>query len=236
MDKTAQQDEFITTPIGSEPIVKGVWDKYFSGPHKNIIINLRAAIKKNPELQMVLIQKFPGFSWAEFADMPGSNSFQQIKTTLDTLLGVPAIASGADQVKSSIEIYMAVYNLMLSKLEAQKKQPPKPPVPDVPQEGRKERASPRKKPIPSNKVKQLQKNLGVEETGLWNEKSNAAFLGWLRGKGWDKHIQNNRFTGNINDALAAMKVEETPEKQLDLNDLEQRQGARLEALKKLADK
>lgn len=227
MDKLAQQEEspLLTTQIDSEPLVKGVWDKYFAPHHAKLIRILRVDIKNDPELKTLLAASFPGFSWPEFADMPTQSTLSGIKDTIGRLMSVPAVQRAPGMVHAAQE-FMDQYNLMIKQLNQ--------PQPSASK-------APAKKPTqPSPKVKQLQQLLGVPSTGLWNAQTNTTFLNWLKTNGWDKYIVNNRFTGKIDDAIDAILVEKASPGQGKPVELAgqpgaQRRAGRLEALKKLGE-
>jgi len=224
MEKLAQQDDspLLTTPISEEEAVKGIWNKFFADKHNRIISNLRALFDKDPQLKVDLTQMFPGYAWAEFADMPTKNSLQELAAAVERLGDVRRIQMNQDAM-SAIQLYMSQYKMLLDRLRSS----------DKPRE--KSRA-PRS---PSPKVKELQQLLGVNPTGLWNEQSNVAFLSWLKQKGWDKnYVKNNKFTGKIDDAINALNIEKAaPDKPAqpagELASLTQRQTSRLDRLKKL---
>lgn len=229
MKKIAAEDSpLLTTPINSEPLVMGVWNKYFADKHAKIIQLIRANMRNDVGLQTVLTQAFPGFTWPELADMPTNNTFEQLKNEIDKLNSIPQVQS-AQGVPDAIKLYLEQYNLMLKQLQ-------------TPQHGAASKA-PRKSLSP--KVKQLQELLGVPATGSWNPQTNTAFLSWLKMKGWDKYISGNRFTGNIDDAIRAMLIEKSsPQEEAEVpgepgsmdnyvKTLEQKQSSRLERLKKL---
>ncbi len=229
MKKYAQEDSpLLTTPINSEPLIVGVWKKYFADKHAQIVRLLRSSLRENVQLQAALTQAFPGFTWPEFADMPTKNSFEELKNDLDKLNSIPQVQS-AQGVSEAIKLYLDQYNLMLKQLQ-------------TPQHGAASKA-PRKNLSP--KVKQLQELLGVPATGSWNPQTNEAFLSWLKEKGWDKYISGNRFTGNIDDAIRTMRLEKDfPDQEQEapgepgsldyyVKTLEQKQSSRLERLKKL---
>jgi len=223
MDKLAQQDSpLLTTQIGSEPLVKGVWDKYFSTHHAKIVRLLRANIKNEPGLQAALTSVFPGFSWPEFADMPYKNTLEGIKGTLDHLMSIPQVKQAAG-MENAIQQFIDQYNAMIKQLSQPQAASKAPPT--------------KKRPIqPSPKVKKLQELLGVPSTGLWNIQTNTAFLNWLKANGWDKYIVNNRFTGKIDDAITTMLTERaSPEAAPASETATPRQADRLTRLKKLAD-
>lgn len=222
MDKLAQQEisPLLTTPIDAEPLVKGVWNKYFAQPHAKIVRMLRSNMQHDPGLQTALTTVFPGYSWPEFADMPSKATLMSIKDSLSRIMALPQTKEAAG-VEHAIASFMEQYNQMVDQLQQQpSKEAPK-----------------AKKPAQSGKVKELQQLLGIEQSGLWNTQTNNAFLSWLKANGWDKYISNNRFTGNINDALTAILTEKaSPDKPMPATEEvspSQRQAARLEALKKL---
>lgn len=198
MNKLAQEaNPLFTSPINSEKLIAGVWNKFLANKHKDIIATLRAAMQKNPNLQMELTQMFPGFSWPEFSSMPTNSSLEELAATVQRLMGSKMVQADP-KAYAALKLYMDQYKLMLGKVQDNASKAPAKP----------------KKPNISPKIKQLQKLLGVPETGLWDEQSNTAFLAWLKAKKWDKYISGNRFTGNIDDAIRAMLIEkdsETPE-------------------------
>ena len=192
MDKLAQQDDpLLSSPIGSEELIMGVWNKYFADKHKDAVSNLRALIQKDPGLQAELTQMFPGWSWPEFADTPTKDSLGQIASTMERIMDNKRVQM-SEPTFNALQAYMAQYNAVLDTLKQRSGQTP----------------ARSKKPIPASpKVKQLQQLLGVPATGLWNQQSNAAFLNWLKANKWDKYISGNKFTGKIDDAIRAMLVE-----------------------------
>lgn len=225
MDKLAQEESpLLTTQIGSEPLVKNVWDKYFAPIHAKVIRLLRTNIKNEPGLQTALTSAFPGFSWPEFADMPLGNTLSGVKNTIDRLMSIPQVQQ-APGIQHAAQEFMDQYNLMIKQLQH--------PAPVA-------NKMPAKKPAqPSPKIKQLQQLLGVPSNGLWNSQTNQAFLSWLQTNGWDKYVVNNRFTGKIDDAIEAMLVEKASPGQGNPVELAGKPGSsarrahRIEALKKL---
>jgi hypothetical protein len=216
MNKYAQQTDspLLTTPIDSELSVVNIWNKYFAEKHSKIVKIIRTNIKTDPALHTALSSSFPGFEWPEFADTPTKNTFVNIKNALDKIMAVPQ-AKASIGVEAAVQAYMDQYNAMLKQLQSSaSKQPPR-----------------AKKPTqPSQKVKELQSLLSVEQTGFWSQQTNVAFLDWLKTHGWNKYISNGKFTGNINDAITTILAENTP---AETENPVQRQADRLARLKKL---
>lgn len=223
MDKIAQQtdaDFFISTPISDDKALLGVWNKYFSDKHNEIVSSLRTAFQKDQELHAVLSSSFPGFTWPEFAETPIKNSFKEIRQSIDKIAGMPK-AMAAPKVGDAIRIFISQYDLMLQHLKnsASKNTEPRP-------------KTKTKTPALVEKIKKLQGLLGVTQTGVWSKTDNNTFLSWLNTKGWGKYIKDGRFVGDINDAINALLIEQVPEGQPS-EEFIQRQSNRANKFKKL---
>lgn len=215
MNKSAQIDSpLLTTPISSNQGIMNVWNKYFAAAHAKIVRILRSNLKNEPSLQTALGKAFPGYEWPEFADMPTNNTFASIKTSLDRIMAVPQ-AKAAAGIEHAIQAYTDQYDMMLKQLQGNaSKEPARPAIAKKPQQ-------------PSEKVKELQRLLSVDQTGLWNPATNTAFIAWLKSHGWDKYLSGDKFTGNLNDAITTILAENTP------TESAQRQASRAIRLKKL---
>jgi hypothetical protein len=211
---SSELSPLLTTQINSENMIMNIWHTYFQHHHQQIINAIRTNAATHPELQAILGSVLP--NWPDFVNNPTQNSLLQYKNQIDKLLQLKEVQVLPDVV-SAINLFIEQYNLMLKQLAPKKIE---------------ERNN--KKPQTSSKVKQLQQLLNVSQTGLWNRKSDDALLKWLKDNKWDKYIKNNRFTGNVQDAINAMSVQKIPEMPTDLSDLSERQAVRKERLNKIA--
>lgn len=206
----------LTNKINSDKMIVDLWNKFFAYKHSNIINKIKFAMKANEELKANMTQAFPGFDWPEFADMPTTHSFEALKSIINGILNVPGM-SQALGVKEAIKLYMDQYDLFVKQIPQIEKQ--------TPQEGNKaDKLRPKLKP--SAKIKRMQILLGIDDTGLWNKLTNDTFLSWLKTHGRADYIKDNKFTGNINYALAILENHEPSE-------LDKRQASRLDAIKKI---
>lgn len=216
----------LTTPIENEKLIGDIWNKYFADKHASIVNNLRLAFKTDPKLYAALTQAFPAFTWPEFADMPKKNSFNDLKATLDKVLSVSGIKA-LPAVVDAINAYSNQFQTMVNKItSAPAKMPAAQQQPVVHNN------------LPSkDKVKQLQSLLNANPTGVWDKYSNDLFLAWLRDNGWSQYIKNERYTGNLNDAIRTLLMERAAPGKPSFNpgELEGRQAKRLELLKKIGE-
>lgn len=220
-----QVSALLDTIIGSTKQTQDIWAANFAEMHKKIIDALKSGMQlanTGEKLKADLQGMFPGQTWIEFAYQPSSLTFKQIKDTMDRLMMIKSVHS-SDTTEAALHSYIDKHNELFERAPSQENQPV---------ENDKPQAQTPVKPTQSinpDKIKQLQKLLNVEQTGVWNKVSNRAFLTWLKAKGWDKnYIKNNKFVGTIDDAIRYLTLESAP-----TADFIERQSSRINRLKKI---
>jgi len=179
----------LTTPIASETLILGIWNRYFAAKYNQAITPLLNAIHANDQIRNDLQKVFPVEEdfWKQFGHDPTSLTFEQLKDGIDRVLSAPVIKT-LPEVVSALNLFIKQYELMLKQL-SQQEQPKKTTKTDP------------------GRIKQLQQLLGVKTTGVWNKTSNDVFLKWLRDNKWDNYIRNDRYVGKIDDAIRALLME-----------------------------
>jgi hypothetical protein len=236
MDKTAEQqdaDEVTKSIIGDNKIATAFWKQSLSAASSKVIDSIRALHQlKQDEAQLNF--KVPNAigqgTFQRLANDPESAySLDNIAQFMKALANIPEIKSNSQTI-GPINDYLAQHSKLVTWLTNWKPQP----APQKPVANKKPKQVP---PQTRDKIKKLQTLLGVEATGIWNNQSNTAFLGWLKANGWDKYISGDRFTGKLDDAIRAIMVEKAgqpPAQEAGAEtNLNQRQSSRLERLKKL---